>query len=76
LPVEVHGGLTSRQRASDGGMWFGFDTAHCMDYVEVGGNGDTGEEPGRVWTVDDVAAEAEILAGQLADRVKERKHEL
>lgn len=62
--LEVHGGLTFRCKARGGGAWFGFDTGHAFDWTRIGDS----EHPGRIWTVDDVAAETERLAGQFATR--------
>lgn len=62
VQVKVHGGLTFRCKAIEGGSWFGFDTGHCDDWFSAGGI----EYPGRIWTEDDVAAEVERLAEQLS----------
>ena len=58
--------LTFRCKAKEGGAWFGFDCAHRDDWVSVPGF----EHPGNIWTVEDVAAETEKLAKQLAERGK------
>lgn len=66
VDVRIHGGITFRQKDDTGGSWFGFDTSHAHDWV---GLLDIGLEiPGRIWTVDDVVAETERLAEQLAAR--------
>lgn len=65
VEVDVHGGLTFRCKAKEGGSWFGFDTSHFDDW-QPGVPGVTLDRPGRIWTEDDVAAETERLAGQLA----------
>lgn len=66
--VNVHGGVTFSERFPDG-HWVGFDTAHAWDYVahskELHALG-VFDMPGRIWTVEDVAAETEMLAEQLA----------
>lgn len=72
VDVEIHGGLTFNRRATDGGMWFGFDTGHGGDwtgYVDMV-SGLTIESPGRIWTEEDVEKETEKLARQLAARRK------
>jgi len=73
LRVEVHGGLTFRWKAKEGGMWFGFDCAHAGDWTGYYSDkeGDSKkpygyEHPGQIWTAEDVAAETEKLAKQLA----------
>jgi hypothetical protein len=62
--VDVHGGLTYNHRALDGGMWFGFDTAHYMDWISY--PSPVGEHPGKIWTVEDMVKETTYLAAQLA----------
>lgn len=69
VDVNVHGGLTFRCKALDGGAWFGFDTNHCGDWMGVTlPNGEGFEEPGRIWTAEDVEKETTQLADQFADR--------
>lgn len=69
LDVRVHGGLTFRCRDLDGGSWFGFDTLHAGDYLAMpAGVPGLLDHPGRVWTEDDVRAETDRLAEQLAAR--------
>jgi hypothetical protein len=76
VDVEVHGGLTFRCKASDGGAWFGFDCSHCDDWfgftfpvVSEEGVGAGGfEHPGHVWTVEEVEEETKRLAEQLEAR--------
>lgn len=58
--VSVHGGLTFHQRDLSGGMWFGFDVCHGGDWFET----PVSIMAGRIWTVDEVAAECEQLAEQ------------
>jgi hypothetical protein len=65
VEVDVHGGLTFRCKAKEGGSWFGFDTGHAGDWIGLSGV----EMPGRIWTEGDVAAETERLAEQLAKRI-------
>lgn len=65
--VSVHGGLTFRCKALDGGAWFGFDTGHCGDWMGmVLPDGHSFEIPGRIWTVEDMEKETEKLADQFA----------
>jgi len=64
--VEIHGGLTFRCKAKEGGSWFGFDTAHAGDWIGFAGS--DLEMPGRIWTEEDVAQETEHLAQQLSER--------
>lgn len=72
VAVSVHGGLTFQQRALDGGMWFGFDTNHVGDWMALEGIGE--EIPGRIWTVDDVAAQVQQLAMQLTSLNPPKQH--
>lgn len=67
VEVDVHGGLTFRCKAKEGGSWFGFDTAHAGDWIGYAGT--DVEMPGRIWTEEDVARETEQLAEQLAKRL-------
>jgi hypothetical protein len=64
VAVEVHGGLTFRCKAIGGGAWFGFDTAHYMDWIPMPAS--IGDVPGRIWDAEDVQAEVNLLAEQLA----------
>jgi hypothetical protein len=73
VDVEVHGGLTFRCKAEDGGAWFGFDCSHLDDWVgfgnatvvdEDGVDALVVEQPGRIWTVEDVEEETKRLAEQ------------
>jgi hypothetical protein len=66
VDVNVHGGLTFTCKAEGGGRWFGFDCGHFGDWWGYAENGHASEHPGKVWTVDDVKAETERLAKQLA----------
>lgn len=82
VDVDVHGGLTFSQ-LSEGGTWLGFDCGHAGDFTQIDAPEDNplakdakmpdGRplfpiiHPGRIWTVDDVAAEVEHLASQLKD---------
>ena len=70
VDIRVHGGLTFRCRATDGGSWFGFDTGHAGDWLSISipDKPELGiEMPGRIWTADDVADETEKLAKQLRE---------
>lgn len=64
VDVKVHGGLTFRCKAIGGGTWFGFDTGHADDWLQMPAI--IGDIPGRIWAVDDVAEETNRLAAQLA----------
>lgn len=59
-PTDVHGGITYGMDAQG---WIGFDTAHYGDQVDEYLLG----AEGRIWTVEDVAAEARSLATQIAE---------
>ena len=67
LDIDVHGGLTFCQQDLSGGWWFGWDTAHYMDFVpslvEI-----TGDRGGIKWTEDMVVKETERLARQFRKR--------
>lgn len=65
IPVDVHGGITFRCKVKDG-SWFGFDCGHFGDWWGFVENGHASENPGRIWTIEDVKAETERLAEQLA----------
>lgn len=76
--INVHGGITFNTRATDGGMWFGFDCAHFGDWFGFGPEGECDmpdefrhilEHPGRVWTVEDVQEETERMAAQFAEKI-------
>jgi hypothetical protein len=61
--VEVHGGITWSSLVENGWV-FGFDTAHSGDFVAMSSG--MSDMDGRHWSEDDVAAETERMAGQLA----------
>lgn len=61
--IDVHGGITF-SHLGDGGWWFGFDTSHSGDASPYWSGG-------RVWRVDDVAAETEHMAEQIAKALPE-----
>jgi hypothetical protein len=65
VKVDVHGGLTFRCKVKDG-SWFGFDCGHFGDWWGYAEKGHAFENPGKIWTIDDVKAETERLAEQLA----------
>ena len=69
--IDVHGGVTYASRLNDivdlpdadaDGWWFGWDTQHLGDWMPS----PYGSSEGRKWSVDDVAAETERMASQLA----------
>jgi hypothetical protein len=81
VPVEVHGGLTFGKlepcEHEDGqGYWYGFDCAHCGDALYEPGNEPEfvkrlnlkchREPEDHYWTLEEVVAETEALAKQLA----------
>ena len=65
--IGVHGGLTFSgvPWEQEGGHWFGFDCAHCDDYVEYASGISSA---GHVWTLDEVQAECAMLAAQLYEQ--------
>lgn len=74
VQVQVHGGLTFRCKAKDGGAWFGFDTAHAGDVIDeyeerLGGALGLGQG-GRVWNSQDVMIETQRLARAFAERAR------
>lgn len=58
--LDVHGGVTFGPRKVDGGHIVGFDTAHFGDYSPIS------NPLGRRWSIDDVYAETNRMAGQVA----------
>jgi len=78
VDVSVHGGLTFRCKAKEGGSWFGFDCAHAGDFVPevakiVDNLSNINNKPSKVgdnkvWRQEEVEAETNLLAEQLADR--------
>lgn len=77
VDVEVHGGLTFRCKAEDGGAWFGFDCSHAFDWIGFGDlttvdkdgvDALISEQPGRIWTVEEVEKETKRLAEQFEVR--------
>lgn len=64
--VPCHGGFGFRQKAVEGGSWFGFDFAHPGDWVAMPPS--IGDHPGKMWEVEEVAKEVEEVAKQLASR--------
>lgn len=64
--IDVHGGVTYRQRVSEGTA-FGFDTGHSGDYMEVPRG--PGEPPyireGKKWSIEDMTSEVEMMARDL-----------
>lgn len=58
--LEVHGGITFGPEPAEGGHIVGFDTAHYTDYTPLTGTG-------RRWTLDEVIAETNRMAEQIAE---------
>ena len=79
--IDVHGGLMFCQKADGGGVWFGFDTAHCDDWMAMppeAARAGIYDIPGRIWTEEDVAKEVEKLVKQfkaIANRPRGRKQD-
>lgn len=67
--VQVHGGLTFGCKAREGGRWFGFDTGHAGDWIQMSDRQGRpySDIPGRIWTIEDMVAETEKLAEQLQE---------
>lgn len=64
VPVNVHGGLTFRCRAKEGGAWFGFDCAHAWDYTQL----PIKQDPkAKQWDAEAVQEEVSRLAKQLSE---------
>jgi hypothetical protein len=69
VDANVHGGLTFRCKAMNGGAWFGFDTGHSGDYMRIElSDGTVFEEKGKVWTEENMEVEVNQLADQFADQ--------
>lgn len=60
----THHGLTWISRSRIGGWIIGFDVGHAGDFMQIPMPPEIGDFifPGRIWTVDDVAVEVELLA--------------
>lgn len=58
--LDVHGGVTFGPRKVDGGHIIGFDTSHLGDYSAISCPN------GRRWSIDDVYAETNRMAAQVA----------
>lgn len=58
--LDVHGGVTFGPAPVQGGHVVGFDTMHLGDWSRLDG-------VGRRWSLDDVAAETNHMADQIAD---------
>jgi hypothetical protein len=81
VKVDVHGGLTFAKQGSEDAIWknkdlwwFGFNCAHRSDDVRRGRwnlerphRVRPNESPLHKWTIDEVCAETDKLANQLAD---------
>lgn len=57
--LDVHGGVTYGPEPAEGGHIVGFDTGHAGDYSYLTGTG-------RRWTLEDVIAETNCMAEQIA----------
>ena len=58
--LDVHGGVTFGPEPAEGGHIVGFDTGHSGDYSPMTGTG-------RRWSLDEVIAETNRLAEQIAE---------
>lgn len=67
--VPVHGGITYAHEEKDGKMTYGFDCAHCNDYVEYSFRTSL-PQTGHKWTLEEVVAETEKLAKGLQVALK------
>jgi hypothetical protein len=59
IPAQVHGGLTYAAAGTDNLFYLGFDCAHYDDWSKY-------HQTGHKWTLEEVVAETEQLAEQLA----------
>lgn len=58
--LDVHGGVTFGPEKTEGGHIVGFDTLHFSDYSTIS------NPHGRRWSIDDVVAETNRMAEQVA----------
>lgn len=59
--LDVHGGVTFGPERTEGGHIVGFDTLHFSDYSTIS------NPRGRRWSIDDVVAETNYMAEQIAE---------
>lgn len=67
--LEVHGGVTFGPEKTAGGHIIGFDTSHFGDYSAIS------NPLGRRWSIDDVYAETNRMAAQIAQAGQQVGHE-
>ena len=74
VKVVIHGGLTFCCKGIAGRWWFGFNTGHEGDWIQMSDRHGkpTIDIPGRIWTVADLSVETQKLATQAAHAMEKK----